>query len=61
MHQWIGFGIVLVDIIFLVSLYIYIHRKGTYKGDLMGLLLNSWEVIGLFIALLLLGCVLFFQ
>ena len=58
MKKWIGLGIILFDIISLIAIYLFINRKGVYKGDFIGLLLDSWEIIGLFIALLLLGLVL---
>ena len=58
MKKWLGLGIILFDIIALILIYIYINHKGVYKGDFWGLLLDSWEIIGLFIALFLLGLVL---
>ena len=58
MKKWMGLGTILLDIIMLIATYIYIIRKGVYKGDFIGLLLDSWEIIGLFIALLLLGLVM---
>ncbi len=58
MKKWIGLGIILLDVISLIVIYIYIIHKGVYKGDFMGLLLDSWEIIELFIALLLLGLVM---
>ncbi len=58
MEKWIGLGIILFDVISLIVIYLYIIRKGAYKGDFMGLLLDSWEIIELFIALLLLGLVM---
>ena len=61
MKKWIGLGIILFDVISLIAIYFFINRKGVYKGDFIGLLLDSWEIIGLFIALLLLGLVLIFK
>lgn len=58
MEKWIGLGIILFDVISLIVIYLYIIHKGAYKGDFMGLLLDSWEIIELFIALLLLGLVM---
>ena len=58
MEKWAGLGIILLDIIAMAVLYIHINRKGVYKGDFIGLVLDSWEIIGLFIALLLLGLVM---
>ncbi len=60
-EKWIGLGIILLDVILLIVMYIYIGHKGVYKGDFMGLLLDSWEVIGLLIALFLLGLVMFLR
>ncbi len=54
MEKWAGLGIILLDIIAMAVLYIHINRK----GDFIGLVLDSWEIIGLFIALLLLGSVM---
>jgi len=61
MKKWLGIGIILFDLISIIVLYIYINHKGVYKGDFMGLLLDSWEIIGLFIALFLFGLVLFLE
>ncbi len=58
MEKWIGLGIILFDVISLIVIYLYIIRKGAYKGDFKGLLWDSWEIIELFIALLLLGLVM---
>ncbi len=58
MKKIIGLGLILFDVIALIVIYIIIAKKGAYKGDLTGLLLDSWEVIGLFIAIFLIGLVL---
>ena len=58
MKKGIGLGLILIDIIVIVVLFIFIHHKGVYKNDFMALFLDSWEVIGLFIAILLFGLVL---
>lgn len=61
MKKWIGLGIILLTVIALIVMYIYIIRKGVYKGDFIGLLLDSWEIIGLSIAFLLFGLVMFLK
>ena len=61
MKKWIGLGIILFDIILLVGIYCFVNRKGVYKGDFIGLLLDSWEIIGLFIAILLVGLMLLIE
>ena len=61
MKKWIGLGIILFDIILLVAIYCFVNRRGVYKGDFIGLLLDSWEIIGLFIAILLVGLMLLIE
>ena len=58
MIQWIGIGLILIDILSMIVLYSFINHKGVYKNDFIGLLIDSWEVIGLSIAILLFGVVL---
>ena len=58
MKRILGFSIIIFDIIALIIVYLVIAKKGVYKGDIIGLLIDSWEVIGLFIAIMLLGIVL---
>lgn len=59
MLKWIGMGIIVVDIFTMILLYFYLRRKSVYKYDFVGLLFDSWEVISLLFAVLLLGLVLF--
>lgn len=54
----IGYALIIIDITALVIISIIVLKGGVYKGDFINLLLDSWEVIGLFIVILLLGIVL---
>lgn len=54
----IGYALIIIDITALVIISIIVLKAGVYKGDFINLLLDSWEVIGLFIVILLLGIVL---
>lgn len=58
MKKIIGVGIIIIDIIAFILLFKFVYKKGVYKGDIIELLLDSCEVIGLFIAVLLTGIVL---
>lgn len=54
----IGYALIIIDITALVIISIIVLKGGVYKGDFINLSLDSWEVIGLFIVILLLGIVL---
>ncbi|GEM_PF-1560888 len=58
MKKIIGVGIIIIDIIAFILLFKFVYKKDVYKGDIIELLLDSCEVIGLFIAVLLTGIVL---
>ena len=58
MMKWIGIGIIIIDVLSMIVLYSFINHKGVYKGDFFGLLVDSLQVIGLSIAIFLLGLIL---
>jgi hypothetical protein len=61
MKQLIGFILIIVTVISLIAIYAYIYKSGKYKGDMVGLCVDSWEVIGLSVAIILVGIVLSFE
>lgn len=61
MKQMIGFILIIVTIISLIVIYAYIYKSDKYKGDMFGLWVDSWEVIGLSVAIILVGLVLVFK
>ena len=54
----IGIILIIVIVIFLIAIYAYIYMTDKYKGDMFGLFIESWELIGLSIAIILVGLVL---
>ena len=61
MKQMIGFILIIMTVISLILIYAYIYKSDKYKGDMFGLLVDSWEVISLSIAIILVGLVLAFR
>jgi len=53
MEKMLGVLILLITIVSLVFIYSYILKNKIYANDLFGLIVDSWEVAGLAIALIL--------
>jgi hypothetical protein len=49
----IGYCLLILTIVALILVYVYILKKKVYAKDIIGLLIDSWEVLGLAIALIL--------
>jgi len=58
MKQILGFILIIVTVISLIAIYAYIYKSDKYKGDMFSLFIDSWEVLGLSIAIILVGLVL---
>lgn len=54
----VGIAAILIAIALVIIIAIVIVKKGTYRGDIFGLLIDSFEFVVLIIALILLGLVL---
>jgi cobalamin synthase len=58
MKEILGVIIVLLAIIAFLAVFRFVKKKGTYKGDFLGLIIDSVEFIVLIIALVLAGIIL---
>lgn len=58
MKKIIGVCLVAFDFIALIVIFLIVIKSKAYKGDIIEMLIDSWEVIALFIAIMLAGIVL---
>ena len=58
MQGILGIIIILLAIIALLMVFRFVKKKGTYKGDFLGLIIDSIEFVVLVIALVLVGIIL---
>lgn len=54
----IGIAIIIISTIVLALIMIKASKNGEYKHNMIGLLLDSWEVLALYFALIMLGIVM---
>jgi hypothetical protein len=61
MRETLGYLLLTVTIVSFIALYFYIFKKKVYDKDFFGLIVDSWEVVGLTLVLVLVSLVLIFN
>lgn len=59
--QILGWGLLTATIVSLILIYWYVFKSKEYVNDIFGLIMDSWDVVGLAIVLILVSLVLIFK
>lgn len=59
--QILGCVLLIVTMVSLIAIYWYVFKSKVYDKDIFGLIVGSWEVVGLAITLILVSLVLIFK
>lgn len=60
-REILGCLLLIVTIVSLIVIYLFIFKNKVYDKDFFGLIVDSWEIIALAIALILVSLVLIFK
>lgn len=58
MRETLGYLLLIFTLVSLIVIYLLIFKNKTYHKDFLGLIVDSWEVIALALALILVSSVL---
>lgn len=58
MKRILGVLLIIIALVLFVGVYIYLYKKGMYRGDIIGMLLDSFEFLTIIGALILLGFIM---
>ena len=58
MKRILGVLLIIIALVLFVGVYIYLYKKGMYRGDIIGMLLDSVEFLTIIGALILFGFIM---
>ena len=54
----IGVGLIIISIILCLSMIIIVKKRNIYGGDVLDFILDAWDVIGIFIVIIIIGIIM---